>query len=83
MASTVSRTANKAAAKQSPRAPKPELERMESVSFKALPGELDRWRRAAAAVNRTVSNWLRLRLLESDKREDAIAALNSEQKDGQ
>lgn len=52
------------------------------VSVAALPEEIEVWRRKADVDDRPLSSFLRRRLLAADKRDEEIAAGQSERQDG-
>ena len=54
---------------------------MKTVSIRAFAAEIERWARLAEADNRPLSNWLRLRLLSCDSRDEELAARASERLD--
>lgn len=52
------------------------------VSVTGFPDEVESWKRRADADNRSLSSWLRLRLLAADARDEEMAARSSERQDG-
>lgn len=52
------------------------------VSVTGFPEEIEIWKRKAEADNRSLSSWLRLRLLAADARDDELAVRTSERQDG-
>lgn len=59
----------------------PKNGRLVIVSFGAMPEDLDRWTRAAKAIDRSLAWYLRSRLLAADARDDEIVARASERQD--
>jgi hypothetical protein len=46
--------------------------KIQTCGFAAYPDEVARWQKAADADHRSLSQWIRLRLLAADRREDAL-----------
>jgi hypothetical protein len=51
-------------------------------SIGAYPDEIERWKAKAAADNRPLSVWIRMRLMECDARDEELAVRASESRDG-
>jgi hypothetical protein len=43
-----------------------------TITFAAFPPEIDCWQASADADDRPLSQWIRLRLLEADRRDEAL-----------
>ena len=53
------------------------------LSFGAFPDEIERWREKARRADRTLSWWIRNRLLLSEAQDDETATRMSERADGE
>jgi hypothetical protein len=57
------------------------VDRTVNVSIAAYPTEIEIWKRKAKADGRSLSQWLRRRLIEADARDEELATRLSEVQD--